>query len=217
MRYQTIIFDLDGTLLDTLVDLTNSVNHTLTHYQEPTRSIQEIQSFIGNGVRILLQRSFQKPLTEAFLEDALNVFRTHYSIHMNDHTRMYEGLEPVLCALKEHNKELAIVSNKLDQAVKELNQQYFSDYIPLAIGTPSNHKKPDPYSVLQVIQHYHSTPNKTIYVGDSEVDITTAHNAGIKCIGVSWGFRGHNFLKEHGADIIVDTPQELLEMLTMSD
>ena len=101
MRYQTIIFDLDGTLLDTLVDLTNSVNHTLTHYQQPNRSIDEIQSFIGNGVRILLQRSFPTPMTESFLEEALSVFRSHYSIHMNDHTKMYEGLEPVLCKLKE--------------------------------------------------------------------------------------------------------------------
>lgn len=213
MSYKTIIFDLDGTLLDTLVDLTNSVNYTLSYYHKPNRTIEEIRNFVGNGVRILLKRSFPTPLTESFLNEALEVFRSHYSVHLNDHTKMYEGLEPVLIKLSDQNKQLAIVSNKLDNAVKQLNLQYFSSYIPLAIGTPSNYKKPHPYCVHQVMEHYHSIAEETIYVGDSEVDIQTAHNAGLKCIGVSWGFRGHDFLKEHGADFIVDTPEHLLTLL----
>ena len=213
MNYKTIIFDLDGTLLDTLVDLTNSVNHTLSIYHEPNRSIDEIRTFVGQGVSILLKRSFTTPLSDSMLNEALEVFRTHYFVHMNDHTCIYDGLESVLLTLSNQDKQLAIVSNKLDHAVKQLNEEYFSSYIPLAIGTPASYKKPDPYCLYQVMEHYQSCANDTIYVGDSEVDIQTAHNAGLKCIGVSWGFRGHQFLKEHGADYIVDSPEELLGII----
>lgn len=213
MNISTIIFDLDGTLLDSLKDLTNSVNHTMTHYGFPTRSIDEVKSFVGNGVKILLKRSFPYQRTEDQLNEALAVFRSHYELHMNDHTTIYDGLEPILNELGNTDKNLAIVSNKLDSAVQLLNQRFFYPHIPLAIGTPPDHKKPDPYSIYQIMEHYHTDSSQTIYVGDSEVDIETAHNAGIKCIGVSWGFRGHSFLQKHKADYIVDTPNDLLKLL----
>lgn len=213
MKYGTVIFDLDGTLLDTLQDLANSVNYVLRQFGFPERSLSEVRSFVGNGVKILLKRSFSHQLEEEDLMRALDVFRKHYAMHMNDHTGMYEGIEELLIHLHEKELNLAIVSNKLDSAVKELNQLYLKKYVPLAVGTPPERKKPDPYSVQEVMKHYNSTVNDTIYVGDSDVDIETAHNAGLKCIGVSWGFRGRKFLEEHGADFVIDHPSELLSLL----
>lgn len=211
MKYKTIIFDLDGTLLDTLEDLKNSVNYTLEKFHYPTRTLSEVRSFIGNGVKVLLTRAFPMNTPIAVIEEALIVFREHYEIHMYDNTCLYPGVVELLAQLKDENYRLAIVSNKLDRAVKELNERFFKDYISLAIGTSSNAKKPNPFHVLEAINSLDSTITDTIYVGDSDVDIETARNAGIPCVGVSWGFRGRAFLEEHHADYIIDHPSELIE------
>lgn len=213
MAYKTIILDLDGTLLDTLVDLMNSVNHTLTHYGCPKRSIDEIRSFVGNGVKVLLKRSFPYELSEAKAEEALEVFREHYAVHLNDHTKPYDGILSMLDSLNHAGYYTAIVSNKLHSAVCDLNDRYFKGYVSLAIGTPPESKKPDPYCVNQVMNYYHCNTKETIYVGDSEVDIQTARNANIPCIAVTWGFRDRDFLADHKPDYMVDHPDELLALI----
>lgn len=212
MKYNTIIFDLDGTLLNTLQDLTASVNHTLTHYGYPERTLEEIRSFIGNGVRILLTRAFPKDFPEDSRAEALEIFRKHYAVHMYDTTCLYEGIDAMLHTLHQKGYKLAIVSNKLNSAVQELNQRFFSDTIRLAIGTGEKAKKPNPYYVLEAIKELGSDRSDAIYVGDSDVDIETAANAGIPCIGVSWGFRGRDFLQQHHADYVIDTPEQLLQL-----
>ncbi|MBE5959898.1 MAG: HAD-IIIA family hydrolase [Lachnospiraceae bacterium] len=216
MKIKTIIFDLDGTLLDTLRDLQESVNHTLTHYQYPPRTLDEVRRFVGNGVRVLLTRAFPAGTSEERIEEALVIFRNHYSVHMYDHTRLYEGIDAMLSELSKAGYRLAIVSNKMDSAVKDLDQKFFNGMIELAIGAPKEHKKPDPYAVLKVMEALSCTPEECLYVGDSEVDIETAHNASLPCVGVSWGFRGHEFLKEHEAHFIIDHPSELISLLNQN-
>lgn len=213
MNIKTVIFDLDGTLLDTLKDLQESVNHTLAHYEYPLRTLDEVRNFVGNGVRVLLTRAFPAGTSDAMIEEALVIFREHYSVHMYDHTCLYDGIETMLFDLKEAGYRLAIVSNKMDSAVKDLAASFFNGTIDLAIGAPKEHKKPDPYTVLKVMKNFSCTPEECIYVGDSEVDIQTARNASLRCVGVAWGFRGHDFLKEHGTDFIIDHPSELLALL----
>lgn len=213
MRYNTVIFDLDGTLLDTLEDLKNSVNYVLSQYNYPTRTLEEIRNFIGNGVKVLLMRSFPEHTSMDEIEDALILQRDYYSSHMYDNTTLYSGINEMLTSLKQADYQLAIVSNKTDSAVKELNNRFFHKFIELAIGTRSDAKKPNPSCVFEAINTLKSIPETSIYVGDSEVDIETAHNAGIPCIGVSWGFRGREFLVAHGADYVIDFPTELPSLL----
>ncbi len=213
MKYTTIILDLDGTLLDTLEDLTNAVNNTMTHYGYPTRTLDEIRSFVGNGVAILLRRSAPMGTPEELFPEMLDYFRAYYKEHMYDHTAPYDGVLPMLADVHTQGFKTAIVSNKLDEATKELNHRFFLPYNELAIGTPAEYKKPHPYSVFDAIRQLGSTPEQAIYVGDSEVDLETAANAGIPCIGVSWGFRDRAFLEERGADYVIDAPEELLPLL----
>ena len=170
MKYDTIIFDLDGTLLDTLEDLKNSVNYTLSYFNYPTRTLEEVRSFIGNGVKVLLTRSFPENTPVKQLDEALLIFREYYSIHMYDHTSLYTGIREMLIQLKESNYRLAIVSNKIDSAVKELNTRFFQDLIEIAIGTGAEVKKPNPFCVFEAINDLGSTAEKSIYVGDSDVD-----------------------------------------------
>lgn len=213
MRYTTIILDLDGTLLDTLEDLTAAVNHTMTRYGYPTRTLDEIRSFVGNGVAILLRRSAPTGTPEELFPEMLDCFRTYYKEHMYDHTAPYTGVLPMLAELHSKGFRTAIVSNKLDEATKELNRRFFLPYNELAIGTPAEYKKPHPYSVFDAIRRLDSAPAQSIYVGDSEVDLETAANAGIPCIGVSWGFRNRSFLEDRGADYVIDCPEELVSLL----
>ncbi len=213
MKYNTAILDLDGTLLDTLEDLTAAVNYTMNQYHFPERTLNEVRGFVGNGVAVLLRRSAPKDTPEELFDEMLTCFRSFYVEHMYDHTAPYDGVLPMLAALQAAGIRTAIVSNKLDEATKELNRRFFLPYNELAIGTPAEYKKPHPYSVFDAICKLGSTPEHSIYVGDSEVDIETARAAGIPCIGVSWGFRTKEFLYERGADYVIDTPAELLPLL----
>ncbi len=213
MRYQTVIFDLDGTLLDTLEDLTNAVNYTMEQYAYPTRTLDEVRGFIGNGVAVLVRRCAPPHTPEDRFPGMLDCFRAFYKEHMYDHTAPYAGVLSMLEEVKKAGIATAIVSNKLDSATKQLNQRFFVPHNQLAIGTPAEYKKPHPHSIFDAIERLDSKANDTIYVGDSEVDIETARNAGIPCIGVSWGFRTHDFLKLNGADYVIDSPDELLPLL----
>ena len=213
-EYDTIIFDLDGTLLNTLEDLTDSVNYALALYGFPCRKIGEVRSFVGNGVARLMELSIPKGLNNPQYEKCLTDFRNHYSGNMQNKTDAYKGIMELLGKLSNEDYKIAIVSNKFHKAVKGLNQVYFGEYIKVAIGESENvSKKPAPDTVFKALEELGSTPDQAVYVGDSEVDVKTAKNSGIMCVGVTWGFRDREVLEQEGADYIIDRPQELLKII----
>lgn len=209
-KFQAVIFDLDGTLLNTLEDLADSTNYALERMGFPARSIEQICSFVGNGVQRLIEQAVPEGVEPEQVEQTLKVFKLYYSLHKEDKTRPYDGIIELLSALKQENIRMAIISNKFDQAVKELNASWFQEYITIAVGeSASVRKKPYPDSLFRAMNELGVTPEATLYVGDSEVDIAAAHNAGIKCASVTWGFRKKDFLLKHGADYIIETTEEL--------
>lgn len=213
MKIKTVIFDLDGTLLDTLEDLTDSVNHALLTFHMPARDIEEIRRFVGNGIRRLMMRAVPDGESNPDFESVFAEFRRYYDIHCNDKTKPYEGVLELTDALKRKNIQTAIVSNKVDSAVQTLNKRYFPQ-IEVAVGDREGlQRKPAPDSVFMAMEAYHAKRAETIYVGDSEVDVETAKNAGIKCVSVLWGFRDREQLLESGAKILIKKPLELLELI----
>ena len=213
-HYTTVIFDLDGTLLDTLRDLTDSVNYALTDAGYPGHTIEEVRMMVGNGVRTLMERAVPAGISTEAFEAVFAAFKEHYDQHCNDHTHPYDGIPELLHTLKAQGFRLAIVSNKVDSAVKTLRALYFNETIPVAIGEKEGiRRKPAPDTVVTALQELGASASDAVYVGDSDVDIQTAANAGMDCISVSWGFRDTAFLKAHGASLIIDHPQELPALL----
>lgn len=213
MKIKTVIFDLDGTLLDTLEDLTDAVNYALAAYGMPQRSIDEIRQFVGNGIRRLMVRAVPNGEDNPVFAEVFAAFRGYYDVHCNDKTKPYEGIMELIDALKKQNIQLAIVSNKVDSAVQTLNERYFPQ-IAVAVGDREGLKrKPAPDSVFAAMEAFGAKRAETLYVGDSEVDIETAQNAGIQCASVLWGFRNKEQLTKSGARIFVEQPLELLELL----
>lgn len=214
MKYNTVIFDLDGTLLNTLEDLADSVNFALESFNYPTRTYQEIRSFIGNGVKDLVTKSVPTGTDEEAILKCLQVFKDHYKTNMQNKTAPYDGIIDLLEELNSKNVKLGIVSNKYDSGVKNLNKYYFKGLIPVAIGEREGvRKKPAPDTVLAAMEELNSTKEKCLYVGDSPSDMITAQNANMKGVGVTWGFRDEDLLRESGADFIIKSPKELLEIL----
>lgn len=214
MRYDTVIFDLDGTLLNTLDDLTGSVNFAMESCGFPIRTVDEVRCFVGNGINLLIRRAVPKGTTEEYIDKAFAVFKEHYANHCVVKTKPYDGILDLLKELKEMDIKMAIVSNKVDFAVKELNNRFFKDYISVAVGECENvRRKPAPDSVNKALKQLGSVREKSLYVGDSDVDIATAKNSGMDCISVSWGFRERNYLRENGASVIIDVPDELRKHL----
>ncbi len=210
----TIIFDLDGTLLDTLTDLMDSVNFALDKFGYPERTYDEIRRFVGNGVRVLMQRSVPGGVEGEEFEKAFNVFRDHYLKNMRNKTDAYGGIRETLKVLKAHGYKIGVVSNKLDAAVKELCEDYFGSLVGYAKGADGeSDRKPNPENTWKCIDSLGAKRENCIYVGDSEVDIKTAENAGLPCISVSWGFRTRDELTANSAKRIIDKPQELLGIL----
>lgn len=213
MKIKTVIFDLDGTLLDTLEDLTDSVNHALLTFHMPVRDISEIRRFVGNGIRRLMIRVVPDGEHNPDFEAVFAEFRRYYDIHCNDKTKPYDGVLELIDALRENDIQTAIVSNKVDSAVQTLNRRYFPQ-VEVAVGDREGlQRKPAPDSVLMAMKAFHAKQAETVYVGDSEVDIETAKNAGIKCVSVLWGFRNRKQLLESGAEILIERPLELLELI----
>lgn len=213
-KMDTIIFDLDGTLLDTLEDLTDAVNYALKTYHMPTRTIDEVRCFVGNGVRNLMLRAVPQGEENPVFEEAFSTFKEYYGEHCNDKTKPYDGIMELLKTLKKQGYAIGIVSNKIDSAVKELNRKYFADFIDVAIGEREGvQRKPAPDTVLTALKELGKDKAGAIYVGDSEVDVATAKNVGIPCISVLWGFRDKEFLEEEGADKFVSKPDEVLSFL----
>lgn len=214
MKYTAVVFDLDGTLLNTLEDLMDAVNYALDKYDYPTRTLDEIRRFVGNGVRKLMERSLPDGASNPNFEEILSAFRTYYTSHCEDKTCAYDGIPELLQQLKDSGYKMAIVSNKLDSAVKELNQSYFNDYVQAAIGEKDGiRRKPAPDMVENALTELNCSKEEAVYIGDSEVDIQTAANAGIDCISVSWGFRDPDFLLKCGAAVIADTPQQVYSLI----
>lgn len=211
---KAVIFDLDGTLLNTLDGLKDSTNYALEKFNYPQRNNEEIRAFVGNGVKKLIERAIPGGAQNPQLEEVLAVFKDNYSQTMHLKTRPYDGILELLAALKEKNYKIAVLSNKFDAAVKTLCKEYFNNLIDLAIGeSPLTPPKPDPKGTLNILKLLNCTKEETVFVGDSQVDVQTAKNAGLKCIGVSWGFRDTNTLKEAGADYIINTPKEILNLI----
>lgn len=212
----TVIFDLDGTLLDTLEDLTDSVNYAMKTFDFPVHTIDEVRTFVGNGAPKLLERSIPQGLENPDYEAALAAFKAHYAEHCEDKTRPYEGVPEMLAALKEQGFHLAIVSNKFDGAVKKLCQKYFGEFISVSIGESAEVKrKPAPDTVYRALHELGCDALQAVYVGDSEVDIQTAKNASLPCISVTWGFRTEEKLRSEGAQeaMLIKAPQELVPLL----
>ena len=213
MSYQTYIFDLDGTLLDTLGDLAASVNYAMRTHGMPEHSVDEVCRFVGNGVRRLMERAVPGGAAHPAFEAAFATFRRHYMEHSLDTTRPYEGIPEMLQELKRRGRHTAVVSNKFDAATKELCRHFFPDTIDVAVGeheAEGIRKKPAPDTVLQALSQLEVGQEGAVYVGDSDVDIQTARNSGLPCISVLWGFRDREFLLAHGAETFVSQPLELL-------
>lgn len=209
--YTTAIFDLDGTLLDTLADLTSAVNHTMECFGYPTHSEDDVRRFVGNGLRKLTERAIPDGTANPNYEAAFTELKTYYTAHCKEKTSPYKGILDLLQRLSNEGIAMAIVSNKNDAAVKQLATDFFSDTISVAIGeTPQIQKKPAPDTVFAALEELHRSAEESIYIGDSDVDIQTAKNSGMDCVSVSWGFRGRTFLEKEGASHIVDTPEEIL-------
>lgn len=213
-KYDTIIFDLDGTLLDTLEDLKDSVNYAMSFYGFPERSLEEVRTFVGNGVGKLIELSIPGGISNPLFEECLKTFRDHYSQNMQNKTAPYSGIHEMLKKLRDKGYKLAVVSNKFDSAVKSLVQDYFGEYIEVAVGESDNvSRKPAPDTVIKALAELGSVPEKAVYVGDSEVDAMTAKNSNLAFVGVTWGFRTREVLKEQGAKNIIDEPGQLLSGL----
>jgi phosphoglycolate phosphatase len=214
MKYNTVIFDLDGTLLNTLDDLRDSLNEILIQKGYSPRSIEEVRRFVGNGVRSLVRLSVPVHCSDDEVTVIMEEFKEHYNNNMQNKTRPYNGIMELLLDLYRYNYKIAIVSNKFDTAVKSLSRTYFGNLIPVAIGeTLDIKRKPAPDSIYTAIKELGTDLSNTVLVGDSETDVQTAKNAGIPCIGVTWGFRTREVLRSAGADYLIDTPKELLTLI----
>lgn len=213
MSYQTYIFDLDGTLLDTLGDLAASVNYALRTHGMPEHSIDDVRRFVGNGVRKLMERAIPDGADNPRFDETFATFRQYYMAHSLDTTRPYEGIPETLATLKARGCHLAVVSNKMMAATQALCHHFFPDTIEVAIGEDEAagiRRKPAPDTVFAAFKTLGVGKEDAAYVGDSDVDIQTARNAGLPCISVLWGFRDRDFLISHGAQTFITHPAELL-------
>ena len=211
--FKVYIFDLDGTLLDTLGDLAASTNYALRTHGMPEHSIDDVRRFVGKGVRKLMERAIPGGAANPDFEATFATFREHYMHHSLDTTRPYPGIPEVLKELKSRGCKLAVVSNKMMAATQDLIRHFFPDTIEVAIGeheAEGIRKKPAPDTVFAALKDLGVDKDGAVYVGDSDVDIATARNSGLPCISVLWGFRNREFLIEHGGETFISKPQDLL-------
>jgi len=212
MNNHTFIFDLDGTLLDTLGDLAAAVNYALRQYGMPEHSLDDVRRFVGNGVRLLMERAVPGGAAHPDFEAVFQTFREYYMVHAQDTTRPYDGIPEVLRELRRRGCRLAVVSNKMMAATQELVAHFFPE-VEVAIGENEAAgilKKPAPDTVFEALRQLGVDRRGAVYVGDSDVDLLTARNSGIPCISVLWGFRDREFLLAHGATHFVEHPSQLL-------
>lgn len=214
MKYDLIIFDMDGTILNTLEDLKNSLNYVLQQAGYQTRTLGEVRTFVGNGIRKTIERALPSDIEEEKVDELFSLFMDYYAIHNTDNTKPYNGVIELLKKLKHLGYKTAVVSNKQNSAVKSLCKKFFTGLFDVEIGEKENiAKKPEPDEVNEVLKILNIDRTKSIYIGDSEVDIQTAQNSKMKSIIVDWGFRDRKFLYEHGAEVIVSNPSEILNII----
>ena len=215
MAFRIAIFDMDGTLLDTLEDMLDSVNVTMDQVGCPRRTRDEVRAFVGNGAAKLIERCMPDGASDARYPAALDFYRDYYNDHAQIKTAPYPGIPELLKTLKMQGVQLAVVSNKPDEAVRQLTERYFPGLFAASIGNrPDCAVKPAPDTVFEALRQLGGDAAEAVYVGDSDVDIATARNAGMPCVSVTWGFRSSEFLLEHGAQTLADTPEQLLCCLT---
>lgn len=215
-KYTTILFDLDGTLLNTLEDLTDSTNYALEQFHMPVRTIEEVRRFVGNGIAKLIERAVPDGTNSAVTEEVLACFKEHYTAHCADKTAPYPGVIDLLQELGREGYRMAIVSNKAHEAVCELEVQYFHGLTDGVIGEQEAQgirKKPAPDMVNRIMEQLGSSKGETLYVGDSEVDRATAENSGLDCLLVSWGFRERAVLETLSPAGIADSAEEVLDFI----
>lgn len=216
-KYSVVLFDLDGTLLDTLDDLATAVNVTLERHGFPQRTKAEVRDFIGNGIAKLMERAVgAENLHRVDMAQVVQDFRTYYFEHCEEMTAPYDGVMDVLSALRARGVRIGVVSNKADFAVQKLCRTYFGDLVEAAVGeneAEGRKKKPAPDTVWDAMRELGATASDVVYVGDSEVDILTAKNAGIDCVSVTWGMKDKEFLQENGATVLVESVENLLDVL----
>lgn len=214
MKYKAVLFDMDGTVLDTLGDLAAAVNHTLREFSMPERSIAEVAAALSNGAAYLIAHTVPAGTPKELTDKVLAAYAPYYDAHCDILTAPYDGIVPLMQKLRERGVKLAVISNKQDTAVKPLAEKYFPGLLEIAVGESAEvRRKPNPDAVLAALRHIGVEREDAIYVGDTEVDLQTARNAGMECASVDWGFRTREQLVEIGAEHIFDTVQELEEYL----
>ena len=215
MKYRLVIFDMDGTVLDTLEDIAACLNYALGECGFPPRSISEVRGFVGNGIRMLIERGASPYATQSNIDRLYELFKERYATHSCDKTKPYDGIAEVITQLRASGCMTAIVSNKADFAVQKLCKRYFDGLFDIAVGEREGiSRKPEPDSVNMVMAELSVSAADCVYIGDSDVDIETAKNAGIDCVSVTWGFRERDFLIASGAKMIAEKPSELPAMLS---
>lgn len=212
MKYKIAVFDMDGTILNTLEDLKDSLNYALKECGFKMRSLDEVRNFVGNGIPKLIERALPSDVGEEDKVTVYNVFTERYKVHCKDKTCVYEGINEALDSLKANGMKVCVVSNKDDYAVKELSNLYFGNRFDLSLGRLDGvPKKPAPDMVFAVLKRFGLQNSEAVYIGDSDVDKMTAENSELDFIGVSWGFKGYDFLKKIGTKVIVNTAEDMLK------
>lgn len=210
----TVIFDMDGTLLNTLEDLTDSVNYTMDYFGYPERTIDEVRSFVGNGIGRLIRLSVPEYVNNSQYEIVLAKFKSYYTENCQNKTKAYDGVMELIHKLNDMGIKMAIVSNKNEKALKELNKLYFGGIIDVVIGDVEGRKrKPEPDSVFEALKQLDSSIDEAVYVGDSDVDFATAGNAGIRFVAVTWGFRDRDMMESLGTKCFINAPLQLLDII----
>ena len=214
MAYKTALFDMDGTLLDTLEDLRDSTNHVLRGMGYPERSLEEMRRFVGNGAEKQIRRAVPEGTSEENIAKALRAYRAYYQEHCRIKTKVYDGLLDMLDALKARGVKTAVVANKPDAAEKKLSEEYFGGRMDYAVGAKEGVRcKPYPDMVDDALKALGETRDGAVFIGDSEVDVQTGLNAGLPVIAVSWGFRSREVVIEAGATVIADDARQLEVLL----
>lgn len=212
--YKLAVFDMDGTILDTLEDLKDSTNYALEKCGYPTRTYDEVRRFVGNGIRKLIERAVPEGLAVEQIDRVHEVFTEHYKVHCADKTKAYDGIKPLLEKLRARGVKTAVVSNKADYGVQELCKEYFDGLFDYAVGEREGiRRKPAPDAVNEALRVLGMSKSEAVYIGDSDVDFETAKNAELPCISVLWGFRDEEFLREKGATLFVHDPAEIYDIV----
>ncbi|MCR5099671.1 MAG: HAD family hydrolase [Lachnospiraceae bacterium] len=210
--YNTLLFDMDGTVLDTLGDLTEAINYTMRQFDEPEHTLDEVRSYVGNGPIKLMERSLPNGLDTENFDEQLAVYKAYYAEHNRDYTKPYDGIVELMKDARSKGMKTGIVSNKHHSAVVELADYFFGDLVDVAVGNkPGAKTKPSPDVVFTAMEELDAKPQDCVYIGDSDVDAATAEAAGLDCILVTWGFRSREFLEKQKAVAVIDTAEELRE------